>query len=114
MAKPARGEVWLVDFSPTRGHEQAGRRPALVISVDRFNRGLSGLVMVVPMTTRQRGIPTHVAIEPPDGGVRLQSFVKCEDLRSVSVERLIEGAWGSVSTSVLTAVEERLRLLLGL
>ena len=114
MAAPARGEVWLVDFSPTRGHEQAGRRPALVISVDRFNRGLSGLVMVIPMTSRQRGIPTHVAIQPPDGGVRTQSFAKCEDLRSVSTERLIDGAWSSVSRSVLNAVEERLRLLLGL
>ncbi len=109
---PARGEIWLIDFDPTRGHEQAGRRPALIISDDRFNRGRAGLVMAIPMTTRERGIPTHVAVSPPEGGVRVPSFLKCEDLRSISKERLVEGPWGVLSLRTMAAVEERLRLLL--
>lgn len=114
MAVPARGEVWLVDFNPVRGHEQAGLRPALIISDNRFNRSRAGLTMVVPMSTRARGIPSHVPVNPPDGGVRAPSFLKCEDLRSVSIERLVEGPWGILSHSVVAAVEERLRFLLGL
>lgn len=109
---PARGEIWLIDFDPTRGHEQAGRRPALIISDERFNRGRAGLVMAIPMTARERGIPTHVAVSPPEGGVRVRSFLKCENLRSISKERLVEGPWGALSLRTMAAVEERLRLLL--
>ena len=114
MPAPARGEIWLVDFDPTRGHEQAGRRPALIISDDRFNRSRAGLAFAIPLTTRQRGLPTHVPISPPEGGIRVPSFVKCEDLRSISAERLIEGPWSMLSPQTLAAVEDRVRLLLGL
>jgi mRNA interferase MazF len=109
----ARGEVWLVELGPTRGHEQAGRRPALVVSHDRFNRGAAGLVVVLPMTTRERRIPLHVSVDPPEGGVRDRSFVKCEDIRSISDRRLIE-RWGSVGPPTLALVEDRLRILLDL
>ena len=68
MASPARGEVWYVDLNPVRGHEQAGRRPALVISVDRFNRGPAGLAVVLPATSREKGIPFHVEMSPPKAG----------------------------------------------
>ena len=46
MAGPARGEVWSVDLDPVRGHEQAGTRPALVVSVDEFNEGPADLVVI--------------------------------------------------------------------
>ena len=49
-----RGEIWMIDFDPTRGHEQAGRRPALVVSDDVFNAGPAGLVMVLPVTTKPK------------------------------------------------------------
>ncbi|WP_198471546.1 type II toxin-antitoxin system PemK/MazF family toxin [Acetomicrobium sp. S15 = DSM 107314] len=42
MSEPSRGEIWLVDLNPLRGHEQAGRRPSLVISVNGFNYGPAG------------------------------------------------------------------------
>ena len=90
-----------------------GRRPALVVSTDRFNHGPAGLVVVLPITTRTKGIPLHVGIEPPEGGVRETSFVKPEDVRSVSTERLRE-RWGAVSPRTLAAVESRLRVLLDL
>lgn len=114
MASPRRGDVWLVDLSPTRGHEQAGLRPALVVSADAFNRGRAGLVFVVPLTTRARGIPTHVEVRPPAGGLHEPSWARCEDLRSVSIERLVSGPLGAVPAETLGAVGERLRLLLQL
>jgi len=114
MAAPRRGEVWFVDLNPTRGHEQAGRRPALIVSVDAFNRSKAGLVFIVPLTTRFRGLPTHVEVHPPAGGVLEESWARCEDLRSISVERLVGGPLGVVPVEVLGAVGERLRLLLQL
>lgn len=113
MPQPSRGEIWQVDLNPTRGHEQAGRRPGLVISVDRFNHGPSGLVVLIPLTTRAKGIPFHVRIDPPEGGVKEVSFVKCEDVRSVSKQRLSE-SWGRVTEAILQRIEDRLRILLGL
>lgn len=108
---PRRGEVWLVDLNPTRGHEQAGVRPALVLSANLFNQGPAGLVVVLPITSTERQVPLHVAIDPPEGGVRQRSFVKCEDIRSIAVERMRE-RWGSVSPGSMNVVEDRLRILL--
>ncbi len=113
MADPSRGEVWLVDLAPTRGHEPAGTRPGLVVSVDPFNHGPAGLVVVLPLTSVAKGIPFHVEIHPPEGGVKLKSFIKCEDVRSVANDRLSR-RWGKVSGNTLMAVEDRLRILLGL
>lgn len=113
LPPPSRGELWLADFDPIRGHEQGGRRPALIVSVDQFNHGPAGLVVVLPLTTRARRIPSHVPVDPPEGGVTARSFVKCEDVRSISRARLSQ-RWGTVSTATLTAAEDRLRILLGL
>ena len=99
--------------SSIRGREQAGLRPGLVISVDPFNHGPADLVVVIPITSKRKGLPLHVPLEPPEGGLKHQSYIKCEDVRSVSKERLGRRV-GSVSHHTLTAVEERLRLLLGL
>jgi mRNA interferase MazF len=113
MSEPRRGDIWMVDLSPTRGHEQAGRRPGLVVSVDLFNRGPAGLVVVAPITSRERRIPFHVGVRPPEGGLKVPSWIKCEDVRSVSRERLIE-LLGRVDAASLVEVEDRLRILLGL
>ncbi len=51
ITKPSRGQIWLVDLNPTRGHEQAAKRPCLVVSVDLFNQGASGLAVVLPITS---------------------------------------------------------------
>ena len=112
-AQPARGEIWYVNLSPTRGHEQRGQRPALVVSVDRFNQGPADLVIVAPLTTTDRGIPLHVAIEPPEGGVRTRSIIQCDHIRRISRQRLTE-CWGRVSSDTMETVAERLRIVLGL
>jgi mRNA interferase MazF len=105
--------VWLVDFDPTRGHEQAGKRPALVLSTDRFNQSMAGLVIVLPLTSKSKNIRSHVRAEPPEAGLKVISFIKCEDIRSVATQRLSR-KWGRVSPETLRAVEETLRILLEL
>src|ERR1700686_4436956 len=102
---PSRGDVWLADLNPVRGREQAGMRPCLIVSVDLFNQSPADLVIVVPLTTRARGIRTHVPIDPPEGGVREKSFIKCEDVRSISSERLTS-RWGDVSPPAMRNVED--------
>ena len=109
----SRGDVWLVDLNPTRGHEQAGTRPALVVSTDEFNHGPAGLVIAVPMTTRERGIPLHVSVDPPEGGLDRRSFIMCEAVRSVSEQRLVR-RFGVVSRETLSLVADRLRIVLDL
>ncbi|MFI5006297.1 MAG: type II toxin-antitoxin system PemK/MazF family toxin [Solirubrobacterales bacterium] len=113
MTAPGWGEVWLADLNPTRGHEQAGRRPVLVISEDLFNRGPAGLVIVLPMTSTIRNVPTHVPVSPPEGGVKNRTAILCDGVRSVSIERLVV-RWGAVDRPTMAAVEDRLRILLRL
>ncbi|MDB5068323.1 MAG: transcriptional modulator of MazE/toxin, MazF [Chloroflexi bacterium] len=111
---PARGEVWLADLEPTRGHEQGGRRPAVIVSTQALNRSRARLVIALPLTTRERPLPTRVRVEPPDGGVRETSFICCEHIRTLSTERLSPQPFGSVSLAILDQVDEILQLLLGL
>lgn len=108
-----RGEVWLVNFDPTRGREQAGKRPALVVSTNGFNKSPADLVVVIPITSKEKKIPWHVPIQPPEGGVKTKSFIMCESVRSVSKERMVE-RWGTVSTLILNEVDDRLQILLDL
>ena len=108
---PKRGEVWLADLNPTRGHEQAGRRPVLVVSDDHFNSGPADLVIVLPVTSRIRGVPSQIVVRPPEGGLRQESAIICEGIRSVTQERLFK-RWGIVGPSTLDVIEDALRILL--
>lgn len=113
---PSRGEVWRADLNPSTGHEQAGRRPVLVISTDAFNRGPAGMVAVIPITSRDKGIPLHVRVNPPEGGLDVLSFVMCDQLRTISTDRLNArlGATGRLSPGVMAEVEDRMRVFLDL
>ncbi|WP_206437657.1 MULTISPECIES: type II toxin-antitoxin system PemK/MazF family toxin [Protofrankia] len=80
-------EVWWLDFDPTEGREQAGRRPALVVS-SRFHLALTGgaLVSVLPLTTRERpGWIHRVRIDVPG---KRAGWVITEQVRTVSAGRL--------------------------
>lgn len=111
---PNRGEIWQANLNPTRGHEQAGLRPVLVISTNSFNHGPSGLVVVLPLTRTNRHIPLHIPILPPEGGLTSPSYVLCDAMRSISRDRLGNAAWGHVSPSTFNRIEEALRTLLEL
>lgn len=113
MPDPRRGEIWLGKLDTGVGHEQAGKRPLLIVSDDRFNAGRSGRVIVVPLTSHKRDIPYHIAIASGEGGLKIESFAKCEDVRSIAKERLL-ARWGAVAGDTLADVEDRLRLLMRL
>lgn len=113
MVEPSRGEIWLVNLNPVQGREQSGIRPALVISVNLFNHGPAELVVVLPVTTKQKGVPFHIEIASLEGGLKEKSYVKCEDIRSISKDRLLS-RMGTVTDSVIKKVEDRVRILLGL
>lgn len=110
MIVARQGEVWFVDLEPTRGREQAGRRPAVVVSVDQLGGGPSELAIVVPLTRTDHGQRLHVAIDPPDGGVRQRSFAMPEMVRSISRDRLVE-RWGTLADATLAEIARRVRLL---
>ncbi len=76
--QPKTGEVWYVDFDPQVGREQGRRRPALVISNDRYNATANGLIIVAPITGTDRGIPVHVMVPAGVGGLTKESYVMCD------------------------------------
>jgi len=92
---PAQREVWLARLDPIAGHEQAGTRPVVVISRDAFNRAGWRLCLCVPLSTRDRGSPLHLRIEPPEGGLRATSFALIDQVRALDRSRLQEH-WGAV------------------
>jgi mRNA interferase MazF len=85
---PQQGDVWDVYFDPVVGREQGGRRPALVLSNAELNSLPSQLCIVIPITSRDRDILLHIPISPPEGGLRNQSVILCDQLRSVSHDHL--------------------------
>ena len=110
---PRRGEVWFADLNPTRGHEQRGTRPVLVLSVDSFNSGPAELVTVLPVTSTVRPIPSHVEVQAPEGGLGSGSAILADQVRTIARERLVRRS-GAVSGTTLRRVEEVVRFLLGL
>lgn len=113
MAGPIRGEVWNADLDPTRGREQAGKRPVLVVSTDGFNAGPAELAVVLPITSKGTGIPWHVRIKSGEAGLRSESYVMCEMIRSLARERLVKRL-GEVSGAIIQEIEARLKILLEL
>ena len=108
-----RGEIWLLDLNPTLGREQSGTRPGLVVSDNIFNRGPADLIIVVPITSKNKNIRSHVQIAKGEAGLTVDSYAKCEDVRSVSKIRFIK-KFGTVEHQTLISVEETLRFLMKL
>ncbi len=88
---PKRGDVVWITLQPQAGHEQAGRRPALVVSPLEYNRKV-GLALLCPITSRIKGYPFEVAIPSglPVHGVVLADQVKSLDWRARRAEQLCE------------------------
>jgi len=99
MAKyvPRRGDFIAVAFDPHASHEQSGRRPALVVSHDLFNRK-TGLAFVCPVTSTRRDYPFHVAI--PEGG-EVTGFVMVEQTRTIDYRARQVKRMGMASEAVL-------------
>jgi len=108
-----RGEVWLFALDPTVRHEQQGTRPALVVSSDRFNQSGAQLVVIVPITSKERRFLPRPKVDPPEGGLSLTSWIITEQVRAVSVTRA-QKRLGVVSSAILSAVDSQLKSVLGL
>lgn len=82
-----RGHIWSVILDPAVANEQAGTRPCIVVSADRFNALPIRQSIIVPLTSRDRRLPHHIAVGD-DGGLRRPSWAMCEAVRTISVQRL--------------------------
>src|SRR5438552_10234958 len=114
-ASPRRGEIWDVNWSPGRGAEQKGTRPALIIQNDRGNTSLSyPLTIVASMSRTERELPLHVRIAPSEeNGLTDFTDVKCEQLMTIEKSRLIRRR-GSINSDELSRVDTALKLSLNL
>jgi mRNA interferase MazF len=108
-----RGEVWLFALDPTLGHEQHGTRPALVVSDDRFHQSGAQLVVIVPITSKERRFLPRPRVDPPEAGLTLTSWIITEQVRTVSTVRA-QRRLGAVSAVTMNAVEAQLKSLLAL
>jgi mRNA interferase MazF len=87
MARILRGEIRWADLNPTRGHEQAGLRPVLILSHDIFN-DRSGTVIAVAITSHPQRAGFPLTFELRAAGLAKQSWVKISQIRTLSVERI--------------------------
>ncbi|MGI8697137.1 MAG: type II toxin-antitoxin system PemK/MazF family toxin [Mycobacteriales bacterium] len=108
-----RGSLVLVSFDPTQGHEQRGARPAVVVSSPRYLSSVRGLVIVVPITSVDRGWPHHVLIGGNTSALRKRSFAMTEQPRTISQERIRRHS-GSADERTLAEVDRWLRDFLAL
>ena len=92
---PRQGDIISISFDPQSGHEQKGRRPALVVSKDLFNRS-TGMAIVCPVTNTDRRFPFHVPIPEGSGltGFVMVEQVKSVDFRSRNAKRIEHGSEG--------------------
>jgi len=105
---PDAGDVVWLQFDPQAGHEQAGRRPALVLSGRRYN-ALRGMMLCCPMTSKIKGYPFEVVVTQVPPSAVLADQIKCLDWRARGAARK-----GGVGEGVLAEVQAKLRALLGL
>jgi mRNA interferase MazF len=107
---PDSGDIVWLNFSPVSGHEQRGKRPALVITPMSYNRA-SGLCFVLPVTSREKGYPFEVSL--PEGsnisGVVLVDQGRTVDWKARKAEKI-----ESVSVETLKRVKVLLKTLLGI
>ena len=113
-----RGDICSVDLEPVRGSEADKRRPAVIVSNDAANLTATrlgrGVVTVVPMTSNvERVYPFQVLLPAIDTGLERDSKAQAEQVRSIAVER-IGGRLGVVPATLLTRIDEALRLHLAL
>lgn len=110
-----RGQIWAVALDPVVANEQRGIRPCIVVSADRFNNLPIRQAMVVPLTSRHRGLSHHVAVSDiavsDGGGLKRSSWAMCEALRTVSLQRFGQ-LISTAAEDTLAKVTEQLLLWL--
>lgn len=112
LARP--WQVWYADLSPVIGSEQAGRRPVLVVASPTHAAFPIPMTIVVPLTTKTRGLDHHVPITSRESGLDRPSWARTDDVRSISEQRLIGSPLGVVTDKEKQEVRRYLRLMLDL
>jgi len=110
MPVPERGDLVWMDFSPHTGHEQAGRRPALVLSSREYHRA-TNFVVVCPITSAVKGYPFEAVLPSglPVSGAILSDQVKSMDRHGRNLEKI-----GKVPHGVLEEVQAKIAMLIGI
>jgi len=120
--KPLRGEIWLFDLNPTKGREQRGVRPCLVVSTDALNRSDFGTVIICPITTTERArFKWRVALVPSELRVADTSWqakphwVETDQIVTVdTTHRALRHLATVVNEAKLQSVDDSLRMMLNL
>ena len=107
---PKQGDIVLMDFNPTKGHEQSGFRPVVVISNNIFNNNTK-MVIVCPITSNKKEFPTHYNLEDT---IKVKGSVLCEHIRSIDyeirnlkfIEKLSDNDFISIITLMNACIEE--------
>lgn len=108
-----RGEIHLADLGEPIGHEQALRRPVVVVSAEPWLASHPPVITVVPITRSYHARSTHVEVEPGGSGLKATSYAKCEDIRAISPLRL-ERFFGRLDGVTMAQIDVILRRLLAL
>jgi mRNA interferase MazF len=111
MARVLRGDVRWADLDPTRGNEQSGMRPVLVLSADVFNQR-SGTVIAVALTSQPQRAGFPLTMELDDAWLPKRSWIKISQIRTLSAER-IGKRLGTVEPEQVARVLEGLNEILG-
>ena len=118
----SRGQIYFVQLNPTKGREQAGRRPVLVVSVDAINRQPLVVTVVVGTDARNvpRDYPTNVRVTADETGLEIDTVFLCFQMRSLDPGRFLDPGTGiprlagSMPAPRMEEVDRALRLVLGL
>ena len=105
---PERGDIVWLQFNPQAGSEQAGHRPALVISPKSYNRRV-GLALVCPITSRIKGYPFEVELPQ---GMEVEGAILCDQIKSLDWRVRSATRMGSVPQSVIQEVTARILALI--
>ncbi len=111
MARILRGEIRWADLNPVLGYEQAGRRPALILSQDVFNER-SGTVIAVALTSQPQRAAFPLTLELESKGLPKKSWVKISQIRTLAIERIGQRL-GKLSPEELTQIIEGLNEIIG-
>ena len=107
-------QVWLADFGTPAGSEQGGRRPAVIVGSEDHCRFPIDIALVIPVTSRDRGLPHHVPIRSPESGLSRPSWARTEDIRAISTARLTRAApLGRLADSEAEQVQVWIHRMLG-
>jgi mRNA interferase MazF len=108
-----RGEIYDVDLGHPVGHDPAVTRPAVVVSSYVANNSVGELVVVVPIGSTSYGLRSHIELEAGDSGLDDLSYARCDQIRSISTER-IGGRRGAVAVEEGLAIDQAIRFILDL